>query len=167
MIIILLLKVFITSKFKFRVSIKNILVFGFIMISSAFTYGQQSVDFFGASQSPLNSKFRLSSLESSAHNFTLSKDWEISASFSGVKGKDLKTNLLSFSIAKKLGVHYIFARYTPGYLKEFIFSSGTKIILSDSQKVLQKRFRYNEEFGLGYSFRFSSRFSAGFSNNDL
>lgn len=133
------------------------------MISSAFTYGQQSVDFFGASQSPLNSRFRLNSLESNAHNLTLGKDWEISTSFSGVNGKDLKANLFSFSISKRSGAHYIFARYTPGYLKEFIFSGGATVILNDSQKVLQKRFRYDEAFGLGYSFRFSPRFTAGFS----
>ncbi len=132
------------------------------MVNSAIIYGQQSLDFFGSSQSGLNSKFRLNSFESNPSNFTASKDWEFSAAFSGVSASAIKTNLFSVSLGKRFGDHYLFARYTPGMVLDFIFNSGVKII-SKVEITPQNKIHFDEQFGLGYSFRFSPALSGGLS----
>lgn len=162
---ILLHKAFITLKFRYRAKIKPIFIFWFVMIYSTLIYSQQSLDFLGNAQI-FNSRFRLNSLESNPANYTLSKDWEFSAAFSGVRSKKFGSNLFSVSMSKKMDLHYFFVRYTPGYFQEFVLKTGVKIILQDNIPVeteLQTKIRYDEKFGFGYSFRLSEKLSVGLS----
>ena len=130
------------------------------------TYGQQSLDLFSNAQ-PNNSKFRLNSFESDPANFSLVKDWQLSASFTGVNDKNLfSTNLFSISVGKRIGANFLYARYTPGYLKEFVLNSGIKILVRDTIPIgaeLKTKIRYEEKFGLGYSYSLNKNISFGFS----
>ena len=128
-------------------------------------YGQQSLDFFGNSQSA-NSMFRLNSLESNAGNLSMSKDWELALSFSGVRENQISGNIFMLSLSKRIDANYFYLRYTPGYVQDFIVNSGIKLLLSDSLKFnssLNTKIHLAEIFGFGYSYRFSEKFSAGFS----
>ncbi len=128
-------------------------------------YGQQSLDFFGNSQS-INSMYRLNSLESNAGNFSMSKDWELALSFSGVRENQISGNIFMLSLSKRIDANYFYLRYTPGYVQDFIVNSGIKLLLSDSLKFnssLNTKIHFAEIFGFGYSYRFLEKFSAGFS----
>lgn len=127
------------------------------------TYAQSSFNLFGEPGNINNSGFRLNSLENNVSNFSRGKDWEISALFGGTTGGESSGNIYILSLAKKIGSHYLYARYTPGYEKEFTFSTGTTILSSDSSEVLKTKLSYKEKFGFGYSYDFTSNFSAGFS----
>lgn len=129
-------------------------------------YSQQSLDFLGTVQSAQNKNFRLNGLESNTGNSIFGRDWEISAMFSSSKQIKSKTSLFSLSLSKQIDNHYLFARYTPGYAADFVFNSAVKVVLTNPVRVeteLQKKISYNEDLGLGYSYRFSKNFSAGFS----
>ncbi len=128
-------------------------------------YGQQSLDFFGNSQS-INSPFRLNSLESNTGNFSFSKDWELALSFTGVREKQFTGNIFMLSLSKRINANYFYLRYTPGYFQDFVVSSGVKILVSDSLKFntsLNTRIHLAEIFGFGYSYRISEKLSAGLS----
>ena len=134
-------------------------------MSGSALYGQQSLDFFGNSQS-FDTPFRLNSLESNAGNFNLSKDWELALSFSGVRVKQITGNIYMLSLSKRINQNYFYLRYTPGYFQDFVVSSGVKLLVSDSLKFntsLDTKIHLVETFGFGYSYRFSENLSAGFS----
>lgn len=128
-------------------------------------YGQQSLDFFGNSQS-INSPFRLNSLESNAGNLSLGKDWELALSFSAVRQKQISGNIFMLSLSKRINANYFYLRYTPGYLQDFTVNSGIKLLVNDSVKFntsLSTKIHLSEIFGLGYSYKLSEKLSAGFS----
>ena len=130
------------------------------------TYAQSSFNLFGEPGNSKNSGFRLNSLESNAANLSKGKDWEISVLFGGTISGESSGNIYILSLAKRLGSHYFYSRYTPGYEKEFIFSTGTKILITDTEEVettLKTKLSYKERFGFGYSYNFTSFLSAGFS----
>lgn len=134
-------------------------------MSGSALHGQQSLDFFGNSQS-INSPFRLNSLESNSGNFNFSKDWELALSFSGVREKQITGNLFMLSLSKRINANYFHLRYTPGYFQDFLVSSGVKLLVSDSLKFktsLNTKIHLAELFGFGYSYRFSEKLSAGLS----
>jgi len=162
MIITSLLKAFTISKYRCHRAI-NIYT-GLFLFVAGVLYPQQSLDFWSGVESAQNSRFRLNSFDGNIANLYYSNDWEVSALLSGSGQNAFKSNLLSISLGKHLGDHYFYARFTPGYSEEFVFNSGLQVIVNNPIRVeteLQNKIRYNEEFGLGYSYRFNSSISAG------
>ncbi len=128
-------------------------------------YGQQSLDFFGNSQS-VNSTFRLNSLESNSGNSNFGKDWELALSLSGIRQKQITGNIFMLSLSKRINENYLYLRYTPGYIQDFTVSSGIKLLVGDSLKFntsLNTKIHMAEIFGFGYSYKISEKLSAGFS----
>ena len=106
----------------------------------------------------------LNNLDNNPSNYFLLKDWGLSFSYGGEFSNPASSNIYLISLSKRFGNHTLTARYTPGYEKEFLFSNGSSIILEDSSfQSLNSRFTYKELLGFGYSYKFSSNFSAGFS----
>lgn len=103
-------------------------------------------------------------LESNPSFFSNLNDWGISFSYGAEFSNEINPNIYSISIAKSIDNHSFTARYTPGYQKEFFFSTGETIITNDtSVQSLKANFNYRELFGLGYSYKISNRLSAGMS----
>lgn len=103
------------------------------------------------------------SFELNPSNFSLLKDWGISFSYGGEFADDVSSNLYLISLSKRIGAHNLSARYSPGYQKEFLFTSNESIVGEDtSLQSLNSSFTYKELLGLGYSLKFSDELSAGF-----
>jgi len=127
-------------------------------------YCQDSFDLFGSTANEFNSQFKLNNFESNVSNYSRVKDWEIMLSYGSEFGNSLVGNLYLLSISKKLGNHFFSFRYTPAYQKDFLFSTGTSILINDSiPKILSTKYHYEERFGLGYSYSFSKYLSVGIS----
>jgi hypothetical protein len=106
----------------------------------------------------------LNNLDNNPSNYFLLKDWGLSFSYGGEFSKPVASNIYLISLSKRFGNHTLTARYTPGYEKEFLFSNGSSIILEDSSfQSLNSRFTYKEILGFGYAYKFSPKFSLGFS----
>jgi hypothetical protein len=128
------------------------------------TYAQSSLGlngFWGVS--PVRNTV-LNGFESNPSNYFPLKDWGFNVMYAGEFSNEVSSNIYMISLSKKIVGHSLSARYTPGYQKEFIFSSGESIIFEDSSvQSLNSKFSYKELFGFGYSYLFSADFSAGFS----
>lgn len=127
---------------------------------------QQSYDSFGNVQNNLNSGFRLNGLESNSANFNLTRDWEFSLTLANSISSNADGNLYSVSLSKRFDSQYFYLRYTPGYLKQFSFSSGIVLRLQndvDVETELKTNLSYQELFGFGYSHNFNDKFTAGLS----
>lgn len=132
------------------------------MFLSSSIHAQNSFEITGASANYSNSQFRMNGLESSVSNSSLVRDWSFSAVYSTEFSDINSGNLYLLSLTKRLGQHYFDLRYTPGYQKEFLMQSGYSIISYDSVPLnLRSTIRYQEKFGFGYSFRISSKLTAG------
>ncbi|RPI73840.1 MAG: hypothetical protein EHM47_05165 [Ignavibacteriales bacterium] len=105
----------------------------------------------------------LNSLESNPSNYTLLKDWGLTLSYGSEFGDDINSNIYLLSLSKRFSNHSLMIRYTPGYQKEFLFSTGEIIFEDSTSQALNSLFSYKELFGSGYSYKFSDNFSAGFS----
>jgi hypothetical protein len=71
--------------------------------------------------------------------------------------------LYQISAYKSFDNHLFYLRYTPGLQKQFLFSTGQAIFLSDSNsQSLKADYTYKELFGFGYSYNFNEALSAGF-----
>lgn len=106
----------------------------------------------------------LNSFESDPSSFSLLKDWGLTISYGSDFSNGITSSIYLIGISKRLGNNFISARYTPGYQKDFVFNNGQSIVLQDSTtKYLNSNFGYKELFGLGYSYKFSDKFSAGLS----
>ena len=106
----------------------------------------------------------LNNLDINASNFFLLKDWGLTFSYGGEFSKPTSSNIYLVSLSKRFGNHTLSTRYTPGYEKDFLFSSGSSIILEDSSfQSLNSRFTYKELLGFGYAYKFSPKVSVGFS----
>ena len=104
----------------------------------------------------------LNSMENNISNYSYIKDWGMSITYGGEFSGSVASNLYSLKLSKTIGNNSITARYTPGYQKEFTFSSLTSILLdSTANQSLNSSFTYKELFGLGYSYKFNNDFSAG------
>ena len=125
------------------------------------TFSQQSLDSFGNFSKLLRPKFRLNSFEGNAMNFNRTIDWELSFSSASIFAAQQANDIQLISIGKRIGSHYIYARYTPGFQKSFILNTDTLTTISDSTKVLGALLSYSEIFGFGYSFQFSNTLSVG------
>lgn len=165
MILTLLRKVFIILKLLFNKTTVFFLI-GWIAMSNNNTYAQSSFNLLGFAENDKNADFRLNSFESSPGNFSTAKDWELSVLFGGTVSGETSGNVYILSLSKKLGSHYFYSRYTPGYEKEFVFNTGTTILLADTTEAktnLKTKLSYKEKFGFGYSYDFTQSLSAGFS----
>ena len=106
----------------------------------------------------------LNNLENNPSNYLLLKDWGLTVSYGGEFSTPASSNIYLISLSKRFGDHTFSTRYTPGYEKEFLFSNGSAILLEDSSfQQLNSRFTYKELLGFGYTYKFSPKFSAGFS----
>ncbi|MFA3782457.1 transglutaminase domain-containing protein [Melioribacteraceae bacterium 4301-Me] len=117
-------------------------------------------------QNNSNSAFRLNGIESNIANYNLTRDWEFSIVFANYLASNLNGSLYSISLSKKFEPHYFYLRYTPGYQKQFVFSSGIVLKLNnnvDVESQLKTNLTYQELFGFGYSYNISNKFTAGFS----
>lgn len=110
-------------------------------------------------ENPSNLIFRLNSLETNPSNLSFYKDWEFSVSLAGEQSNKIYGGVYSFSAAKRLGAHRFYFRYTPGFQKEFVFLTGESILGTS----MKKSFKYQENFGFGYSADIYKGFGAGFS----
>jgi hypothetical protein len=126
-------------------------------------YAQDSFDLFGSVANKSNEHFKLSSFESNVSNFSNIKDWEFSITYGSEFSTKYSNYLYLLSLSKKIGKHFFNLRYTPGYQKDFTFSTGTSVIIKDSIPVtLRSKFHYEERFGLGYSYSILKNLNLGF-----
>ncbi len=124
---------------------------------------QSSFEFTGLWNPNANSISMMNSFEDNPSNYSLIKDWGLMLSYGSEFANSDASNLYLISLSKRIGPHFFSLRYTPGYQKEFVFNNGQSIILQDSSvQSLDSKFTYKELFGLGYSYRFTNNFSAGF-----
>jgi hypothetical protein len=100
--------------------------------------------------------------ESNISNYFSHKDWGISLSYGAEFSGSLKSNLYLIALAKRLDDHFLSGRFTPGYQKEFLFSTGEVIIIDTTSQSLQAKYTYKELFGFGYSYNFNPQLNAGF-----
>ncbi len=147
----------------FRKAIYKIVL---LFFCSSWMLAQHSYDIYGNLPLTFNERFRVNSLEGNTNNYNSIKDWE----FSLVMGYDFQNsgnqNLHLISMGKRIGKHYIYSRYTPGFTKEFNFSSGSIIQNSDTSTIstsLNTKLHYEETFGIGYSYDYSKNLSLGVS----
>lgn len=108
----------------------------------------------------------MNSFEGNTPNYNAVRDWELSL----VTGYDFENtgsgNLQLISLGKRFGEHYFYARYTPGFQKEFKYAIGSVILGSDTSEItsaLSTNLHYEEAFGFGYSYNYSKQLSFGFS----
>jgi hypothetical protein len=104
----------------------------------------------------------LYSYEGNNSNYFNHKDWGLSLSYGAEFSGSVNSSLYIVALAKRLGDHSLSARFTPGYQKEFLFSTGEVIIIDTTSQSLKANYNYKELFGLGYSYNFNPQFSAGF-----
>ena len=105
----------------------------------------------------------LNGFESNPSSFSLLKDWGLTMLYGSDFSNSITSNLYLISLSKRIGSSFLTARYTPGYQKDFVFNNGQSIVLHDSTtQPLDSKFSYKELFGLGYSYKFSDKVSAGF-----
>ena len=106
----------------------------------------------------------LNSFEINPSNFSLLKDWGLTLSYGSEFSDEVNSNIYLLSLSKRFSNHFVSLRYSPGYQKDFLFSTGESIIFEDSTtQTLNSGFSYKEIFGSGYSYKFSDEFGAGFS----
>lgn len=145
--------------------IKNVFILlGFSSMIVLNTYAQSSFSLNGFWGVASNRNSVLNGFEINPSNFFPLKDWGFNVTYGGEFSDNISSNIYIISLSKKISGHSFSARYTPGYQKEFIFSSGGSIIFEDSTiQSLTSQFLYKELFGFGYSYIFSPEISAGFS----
>jgi len=100
--------------------------------------------------------------ESNPSNFFSSKDWGISLQYGAEFSGSVNSSLYFLGLSKRIGNHALSARYTPGYQKEFLFTTGESIVINDTTtQSLQASYTYKELFGLGYAYKFNEQINAG------
>ena len=132
-----------------------------LQILTGINYAQQSLDIYGGFSKLLKPKFRLNSFEGNAMNFNRTIDWEFGFSAASIIATEQVNNIQLATLGKRIGAHYIYARYTPGFQKSFALNTDTLVTISDSVNVLNALLNYSEIFGIGYSFQFSNSLSIG------
>lgn len=103
------------------------------------------------------------SYETNTSNFSILNDWGISLTYGAEFSESINSNIYSISLSKTLSDHNLSGRFSPGYQKQFLFSTGEVIIVNDTTtQSLNADYTYKELFGLGYSYNFTPQLSAGF-----
>jgi len=134
------------------------------MLLTDMKYSQDKFGLSGGVPNRFNTHFNYNSLDGIVDNFSIVKDWEFSFIFGEEFSRNPAGNVYLLSFSKRIDNHLFSARYTPGFQKDFSFSSGTHFINVDTiPATLKSRFHYEEKFGFGYSFCFLPNFSAGIS----
>ncbi len=145
-------------------SIKYIIILFFIVSISV--KGQHSYDLYGNLPITFNERFRLNTFEGNTLNYNTIRDWELSLVMGYQFENTGNQNLHLLSIGKRLGKHYLYARFTPGFQKDFNYSTGSVINNSDTSQItstLNTNLHYEETFGFGYSYNYSENLSLGLS----
>lgn len=125
---------------------------------------QNSFDINGYWANDLIPNTRINSLELNQSDFARIKDWLFSVTYSSEFSDKSNSYLHQISAYKNFNGHLFYLRYTPGLQKEFLFSNGQTILLSDSNsQSLKADYVYKELFGFGYSYSFNENFNAGVS----
>lgn len=125
---------------------------------------QNSFDINGYWANDLIPNTRINSLELNQSDFARIKDWLFSVTYSSEFSDKSNSYLHQISAYKSFNGHLFYLRYTPGLQKEFLFSNGQTILLSDSNsQSLKADYVYKELFGFGYSYSFNENFNAGVS----
>ena len=132
-----------------------------LQILTVVNYSQQSLDIYGGFAKLLRPKFRLNSFEGNAMNFNRTIDWEYGFSSASIMATQQANEIQLAFLGKRIGAHYIYARYTPGFQKSFTINTDTLVTISDSVNVLNSLLNYSEILGLGYSYQFSNNLSIG------
>jgi len=134
------------------------------MISSINIYCQDSFELTGYWGLPNTVTGTVLGFESNPSNFSFIKDWQFNILYGSEFSGEVNSTLYSIGISKTISAHNISVRYTPGYQKEFIQSTGETIIFNDSSsQSLSASYNYKELFGFGYSYKFSSQLNTGIS----
>ena len=134
------------------------------MIFNIHILAQSSFELTGNQSFSNESSSLLNSFEINPSNFSYLKDWGLTLSYGGEFSNEINSNIYILSLSKRFSNHFLSLRYTPGYQKDFLFSTGESIIFEDSTtQTLNSKFSYKELFGSGYSYKFSDKFGAGFS----
>ena len=90
------------------------------------------------------------------------KDWLFSVSYGSEFSGRTNSYLNQISLIKSIGNHSFSVMYSPGFQKEFLFSTGQSIILSDTNsQSLRADYIYKELFGFGYSYNLNQNISVG------
>lgn len=125
---------------------------------------QNSFDINGYWANDLIPNTRINSLELNQSDFVGIRDWLFSVTYSSEFSNKSNSYLHQISAFKSFNNHLFYLRYTSGLQKEFLFSTGQTILLSDSNsQSLKADYVYKELFGLGYSYCINENFNAGFS----
>lgn len=132
------------------------------MFSAANILSQSSFGLSGFWGIPDKLSSPLYSYESNTSNFSNIKDWGIFFNYGAEFSESINSNLYSIAISKTIANHNLSARFSPGYQKEFLFSTGSIIVNDTTTQSLEAKYTYKEIFGLGYSYKFTERLSAGF-----
>jgi len=134
------------------------------MIFKMNIFAQSSFELTGNQGFNNESSSLLNSFEINPSNFSLLKDWGLTLSYGSEFSDEINSNIYLLSLSKRFSNHFLSLRYTPGYQKDFLFSTGESIIFEDSTiQTLNSQFSYKELFGSGYSYKLSDKFSTGFS----
>jgi len=132
------------------------------MLISIESAAQNSLGFSGY-WTPGSRQSIMNSFESNPSAYSLIKDWGLTVQYGSEFSADIKSNLYSISISKRIAGHAFSLRYTPGYQKEFLFENNQSFSQADSSiEPLNSRFSYKEIFGFGYSYKISEKISSGF-----
>lgn len=134
------------------------------MILFSNTYGQASMDLFSFNGNLTDYKHRLNSFESNSANHIYKGDWQLSASFNSILGDNPSNSLLALSLGKAIENHYFYVRYSPGLTAQFRFLNASTITTENDVEVeseLLTDLTYSENFGFGYSYKFTDNFSIG------
>ena len=100
--------------------------------------------------------------ETNLSNFFNTKDWGISLQYGAEFSGSFNSSIYLLGISKRIGNHSLSARYTPGFQKEFLFSTGESIVVNDTTtQSLEANYTYKELFGLGYSYKINEQLNAG------
>ena len=102
------------------------------MLSVTKIYSQNSFGFTGYQSLSSGLTTPTFSLESNPSYLSNLNDWGFSFSYGAEFSNKVGTNIYSISLAKSINNHSITGRYTPGYQKEFFFSTGETITTNDT-----------------------------------
>lgn len=123
---------------------------------------QQSFDINGLWNNELLNSSELS-LEQISVSHSNIKDWLFSISYGSEFSRKTNSYLNQISFIKSIGDHSFSAKYSPGFQKEFLFSTGQSIILSDTNsQSLRADYLYKELFRFRYSYNLNQKISLGF-----
>lgn len=126
-------------------------------------FAQEYAGMYGFQKNSANKQFYLQGLEDFNSVQSSVHDWELSAVYGKSFGSESASNLNSISLAKKVGNHFFYGRYSPGLKSIFQYKTGIEFVSENNVNIQPvKTIDYSELLGFGYSYSFNSAFAAGF-----